>query len=62
MSNFSDLGKILRACLLREQGSSIREISNLTGLSRETISKYTKKINRSEAMKIFHAKKKITKF
>jgi transposase len=58
MANYSSLGKILRAQLLRQQGYSLREIAKMVGLHKDTVRAHVSKISRSKAMKLWHARKR----
>jgi len=60
VANFADPKKIEEAARLRSQGVSLRQISKLTGLHRETIVTHTGRgvVSRSEAMTIYHARRK----
>lgn len=58
MANFADPTRLEEAARLRTQGFSLRQISKLTGLHRETIIIHTGKISRSDSMKIYHSRRK----
>jgi RNA polymerase sigma factor FliA len=60
VANFADPKKIEEAARLRSQGVSLRQVSKLTGLHRETIVTHTGRgvVSRSEAMTIYHARRK----
>lgn len=60
MPNFADPKRLEEAARLRTQGVSLRQVSKLTGLHRETILTHTGRgvVSRSESMKIYHARRK----
>jgi len=58
MANFSDPKRLDEAARLRNQGFSLRQISKMTGLHRETVITHTGKISRSDSMKIYHSRRK----
>lgn len=56
--NYAGLAKIDEARRLRESGLSLRAIARETGLSKATVTAYVKRIDRSDALKNFHARRK----
>lgn len=60
MANFANPALLEEAARLRSQGSSIRHISKLTGLHRDTILTHTGRgvVSRSQAMTLYHARRR----
>jgi hypothetical protein len=56
--NFTDPSKIAQATVLRAHGLSLRAIAKETGLHKETVRRYVSRVDRSEAMRLMHARLK----